>query len=184
MRLDREIYKKLPQRMKEQLQRQYPEQLHFVKSKQQKNSTIKPTAKFCTWPTQNPAHWLHQLLVKEYGDYFNHKGGMVAHEVMVTNSPKKWRYDHCIVPFRLMIEFNGYSNHSLLEAFQRDHEKRAWALTQGFVVYDVSNKMLRTNPDGVREQVASIISHRQKSNSKVTRVGHSFSLIHSDSCKN
>lgn len=132
---------------------------------------------FCPWPTKNPAHWLHQLLVDLLGDYWYHAGGHVAHEVMLPDAPRKWRYDHCIVPYRIMVEFNGYQNHSLKEAFQRDHEKRAFALSKGYVVMDVTNKMIREAPDSLRSQLQQVISHRQTYSDTVSKVGYAYCKV-------
>ena len=183
MRVDKAFYENLPKSMQQQIKDKYPEQVKSLAGgmhgamKGKKAKRPPSDIKYSPWPTKNPAHWLHQLLVKHFGDYFHHDGGMVAHEVMLPGSPQKWRYDHCIVPYRIACECNGFQNHSLLEAFKRDHAKRAYALTQGFVVYDVTNEMIRENPKLIIEQIRQIISHRNTFSDSVSRVGYAHSLL-------
>jgi hypothetical protein len=183
VRLDKSTFEKLPESLKETLIRKYPVETQrfqskkFSAKKNKKKQQACDGVKFSPWPTKNPAHKLHQLLVNQFGDYFRHPEGVVAHEVLLEGAPKRWRYDHCIVPARVFIEFNGWQNHHLLDAFQRDHEKKAYALTQGFVVYDITNKMVMESPELIIKQLKQIISHRNTHNDDVVRVGYAYCKI-------
>lgn len=182
MRLDKSTFEKLPETLRETLIRKYPEETQRLQSKSVSKKTnrrlqARDAVKYSQWPTKNPAHKLHQLLVKQFGDYFRHPNGIVAHEVLLEEAPKKWRYDHCIVPARVFIEFNGWQHHHLLDAFQRDHKKKAYALTQGFIVYDITNKMVMESPQLIIKQLKQIISHRNTHKDDVVRVGYSYCKI-------
>ncbi|AYN07670.1 hypothetical protein [Alteromonas sp. RKMC-009] len=96
---------------------------------------------------------------------------------MLPDAPNKWRYDSYIVPYRIMVEFNGYQNHSLKEAFLRDHEMRAFAPNQGYVVMNVTNKMIREAPDTLRSQLQQVISHRLTYSDTVSKVGYAYCKI-------
>lgn len=181
VRLDKATFDKLPQRMRASLVRKYPEETRRFLTKEQSrikcSKKVSDDVKYSPWPTKNPAHKLHQQLVENFGDYFRHPGGNIIHEVLLENAPKKWRYDHCFVTARILIEFNGWQNHHLLHAFQNDHEKRAFALTQGFVVYNVTNKMVRETPDLITKQLKLIASQRREYHDVVERVGNSYCKI-------
>lgn len=71
----------------------------------------------------------------------------------------------------------GWQHHHLLDAFQRDHAKRAYALTQGYVVFDVTNKMILESPNLVIEQIKQVISHRDYYDDDIVRVGSSYCKI-------
>ena len=111
MRLDKQTFEKLPERIKESLKLKYPTETRALLSKRETQVISTTKRKFCDgvkfspWPSNNPAHKLHQQLVRYFGDYFRHEGGNIVHEVMLNNSPKKWRYDHCFVKSRVLIEF-------------------------------------------------------------------------------
>ena len=139
-------------------------------------STRVCNAPFCPWPSQDPAVWLHQLLVRRFGQYVRGDGSMV-HEVSLDGAPKRWRYDHLMVPYRVLIEFNGYEAHGRLQAFKRDHEKREFALTQGFVVFDVTNAMLRSDPDNTIRQLESVIAHRPRYADQIESVGYRYCRV-------
>ena len=62
---------------------------------------------------------------------------------------------------------------------QRDHEKRAYALTKGFVVYDITNKMVTEDPELIIHQLKEIISHRRTYDDVVKKVGASYCKIFS-----
>ena len=67
MRVDKAFYENLPKSMQQQIKDKYPEQVKSLAGgmhgamKGKKAKRPPSDIKYSPWPTQNPAHWLHQL---------------------------------------------------------------------------------------------------------------------------
>jgi hypothetical protein len=175
MRLTKDDIKKLPSRMRVQIEQA---QMSIINSS--KNSCTQPSKiknkNFCEYPNNSPSVILFRAINKRFGSALYNKGD-AAHEVLIDGSPTQWRYDHLIVSKRLFIEFNGFQHHSKLAAFKRDHRKRAFAQTLGFQIFDITNEMVRENINDVMNNLERILKHRQSYNDVIKRHGKCYSKV-------
>lgn len=130
--------------------------------------------RYCPFPSPNPAVWLHNALVKEFGSAHLHADGQIGHEVIIAGSAKKFRFDHLHIPSRTAIEYDGWASHSKVDAFNRDREKDKLAMMNNFAVVRFTNRAVRENLDERIEELKSIIECRPKFKDKLEPFGKNY----------
>lgn len=85
----------------------------------------------------DPAVVLYRACVARWGRFYD--GGLVVYELVV-DAPRKFRIDVALVQHRIAIEFDGYGNHSRLDATKDDHAKTEQLSRLGWIVFRVGKK--------------------------------------------
>jgi hypothetical protein len=151
----------------------------LVSKKQSRVSTTGEGLKYCIYPSSDPAVWLHNALVNEFGSMLLHENGEIAHEVMIDGCEKAFRYDHIHIPTRTAIEFDGWRNHSNLVSFQTDREKDRQAMLQNFLVYRTTNQSVRKDLAKVICDIKQIVNQRHRyEDDRLETVGNTFLKVY------
>lgn len=166
----------LSEQAKRQIKEKAPNALLPSKKKSRVFKTSDGLA-YCAYPSADPAVWLHNALVAEFGSIELHEHGEMAHEVVIAQSPKNYRYDHIHIATRTAIEFDGWSNHSRLAAFKRDRDKDKQALCLGFIVFRVTNQEVRHSLSVKIDELKKIISMRERHLDRVERYGKHYTKV-------
>jgi len=129
---------------------------------------------FCLYPNPDPAVWLHIELERKYRSCWD--GGELATEMIIPGHEHKFRFDYALLSSKILIEFDGFAFHSDLKSFKKDRQKSRFALTKGWVVYNVTNSMVRNELDIIMSDIATIFEIRKNIGwGHVERVGRTYS---------
>lgn len=133
--------------------------------------------KYCEFPSHDPGVVLHKALVKRFGSRMLDDRGEIAHEVIIAGSETRYRFDHLHIPSRCLIEFDGFGYHRTLDAFKRDRLKQTFALTEGFVVFRITNAEVRESVNTVIAKLETIIQKRLIYQDSIRPLGKTQCLV-------
>lgn len=155
-----EVKAKTPSRPKTMHSSKY----NSTQAEQQKRAAQK---EFCMLPEYifktsdlDPEVLLYRAAVNRWGRAY--EGGEVVYQLTIRN-PKSYSLDVALPRYRVAIEVDGYTHHSGLDAFKRDHDKIAQFAEIGWIVMRAGNALIKDTAslNSFLDRVESACRHRE-----------------------
>jgi len=145
-----------------------------------RNKTEAQAGEYSAYPPGNtaddcPAKLMYHLMTREFGCYFH--GGLVVLELACIPG-RRFRADVALPSYMVTLEIEGWQFHSKKKSFQSDRERKLQFFKRGWRVLEVTNKLIKENPEVIIEAVRELTAKlTPRTNFKVVRNSHATNKL-------